>query len=69
MSIKRKVLAVAPMLIMVGGVSTVGTRSGARLPRTVTPAHKRFPQIKVQRLRGNPDHVRASQLWGANVSS
>src|SRR5215218_4437064 len=21
------------------------------------PAHKRFPQIKVQRLRGNPDHV------------
>ena len=33
------------------------------------PAHKRFPQIKVQRLRGNPDHVRASQLWGANVSS
>jgi hypothetical protein len=33
------------------------------------PAHKRFPQIKVQRLRGNPDHVRVSQLWGANVSS
>ena len=29
------------------------------------PAHKRFPQIKVQRLRGNPDHVRISQLWGA----
>lgn len=33
------------------------------------PAHKRFPQIKVQRLRGNPDHVPVSQLWGANVSS
>ena len=32
------------------------------------PAHKRFPQIKVQRLRGNPDHVRVNQLWGANVS-
>jgi len=32
------------------------------------PAHKRFPQIKVQRLRGNPDHVRISQLWGAIVS-
>jgi hypothetical protein len=29
------------------------------------PAHKQFPQIKVQRLRGNPDHVRISQLWGA----
>jgi hypothetical protein len=28
-----------------------------------------FPQIKVQRLRGNPDHVPASQLWGANVSN
>ena len=32
------------------------------------PGHKRFPQIKVQRLRGNPDHVRISQLWGAIVS-
>ena len=31
-----------------------------------SPAHKWFPQIKVQRLRGNPDHVRESQLWGAN---
>ena len=30
-------------------------------------ARKRFPQIKVQRLRGNPDNVRISQLWGANV--
>jgi hypothetical protein len=30
------------------------------------PAHKRFPQIKVQRLR-NPGHVRISQLWGANI--
>jgi hypothetical protein len=33
------------------------------------PAHKLFPQIKVQRLRGNPAHVRVSQLWGANVSN
>ena len=33
------------------------------------PAHKRFPQIKVQRLRGNPAHVRDSQLWGANISN
>ena len=32
------------------------------------PAHKQFTQIKVQRLRGNPDHVRISQLWGAIVS-
>ena len=31
------------------------------------PAHKRFPQIKVQRLRGNPARVRVSQLWGANI--
>ncbi|HEX7927937.1 MAG TPA: hypothetical protein VF678_10115 [bacterium] len=31
------------------------------------PAHKRFPQIKVQHLRGNPAHVRDRQLWGANV--
>ena len=30
------------------------------------PAHERFPQIKVQRLR-NPGHVRVSQLWGANI--
>lgn len=29
------------------------------------PAHERFPQIRVQRLRGNPAHVRDSQLWGA----
>jgi hypothetical protein len=32
------------------------------------PAHKGFPQIKVQRLRGNPDNVRISQLWGAITS-
>ena len=32
------------------------------------PADKQFPQIKVQRLRGNPDHVRISQLWGAITS-
>ena len=33
------------------------------------PAHNQFPQIKVQRLRGNPTHVRDSQLWGAKVSN
>jgi hypothetical protein len=33
------------------------------------PAHKRLPQIKVQRLRGNPADVPDSQLWGANVSN
>ena len=33
------------------------------------PANKRFPQIKVQRLRGNPDNVRISQLWGATPAS
>ena len=32
------------------------------------PAHKGFPQIVVQRLRGNPDNVRISQLWGAITS-
>ena len=32
------------------------------------PAHKQFTQIKVQRLRGNPDNVRISQLWGAITS-
>jgi len=31
------------------------------------PARKRFPQIKVQRLRGTPAHVRDSQPWGANI--
>ena len=31
------------------------------------PAHKQFPQIKVQRLRGNPDHVRITQIWGRNL--
>jgi hypothetical protein len=31
------------------------------------PAEKRVAQIKIQRLRGNPDNVRPSQLWGANV--
>ncbi len=36
-------------------------------PPTRTKDRKRFPQIKVQRLRGNPAHVRVSQLWGANI--
>jgi len=31
------------------------------------PAHKKLPQIKIQRLRGNPDHVQTTQVWGANV--
>ena len=31
------------------------------------PANKPIPQIKIQRLRGNPDTVQPSQLWGANV--
>ncbi|HEX2577829.1 MAG TPA: hypothetical protein VHK88_15870 [Aquihabitans sp.] len=31
------------------------------------PAEKDVPQIKVQRLRGNPDRVRSNQLWSANV--
>jgi hypothetical protein len=31
------------------------------------PAHKKVPQIKIQRLRGNPCHVRLNQLWSANV--
>jgi hypothetical protein len=31
------------------------------------PAHKRLPQIKINRLRGNPCHVNLNQLWGANV--
>jgi hypothetical protein len=31
------------------------------------PAHKKVPQIKIQRLRGNPDHVCRNQLWSANV--
>lgn len=31
------------------------------------PAHKKVPQIKIQRLRGNPDHVGQDQLWSANV--
>jgi hypothetical protein len=29
------------------------------------PAHKQFPQIKVQRLRGNPDHVAHQPAMGA----
>jgi len=31
------------------------------------PAHKLFPQIKVQHLIDNPADVLDSQLWGANV--
>jgi hypothetical protein len=31
------------------------------------PAHKPFPHITVQRLRGNPAHVSDIQLWGTNI--
>lgn len=31
------------------------------------PAEKDVPQIKIQRLRGNPGNVRANQLWGATI--
>lgn len=31
------------------------------------PEHASVPQIRIQRLRGNPDHVAANQLWGANI--
>ena len=37
MSVKRKVLAVSAMLIMVGGVSTVGTRSASAATRQCGP--------------------------------
>jgi hypothetical protein len=31
------------------------------------PEHASVPQIKIQRLRGNPNHVGQNQLWSANV--
>jgi hypothetical protein len=58
----------APYFPIVNGSTTDFTHPFAMIIHG-NPAHKRFPQIKVQRLRGNPDHVRISQLWGANVSS
>jgi hypothetical protein len=33
------------------------------------PAHKLFPQIKLQHLVGNPAHVPASQLWGSEFGT
>lgn len=59
--------AAAPNFPIVNGSTTDFTHPFAMIIHG-NPAHKRFPQIKVQRLRGNPDHVRISQLWGANVS-
>jgi hypothetical protein len=35
-------------------------------PGNADPAHRLFPQIKVQHLRGNPTHVPDDQLWGAD---
>jgi hypothetical protein len=56
----------APYFPIVNGSTTDFTHPFAMIIHG-NPAHKQFPQIKVQRLRGNPDHVRISQLWGANV--
>ena len=59
--------AAAPFFPIVNGSTTDFTHPFAMIIHG-NPAHKRFPQIKVQRLRGNPDHVRISQLWGAITS-
>ncbi|MGY2700947.1 hypothetical protein ACVW2K_000531 [Nocardioides sp. HB32] len=49
----------------------MGNTTNFRHPFAMTlvgnPAHKRVPQIKIKRLRGNPDHVCRNQLWSANV--
>ena len=58
--------AAAPFFPIVNGSTTDFTHPFAMIIHG-NPAHKRFPQIKVQRLRGNPDHVRITQLWGANI--
>ena len=58
--------AAAPYFPIVNGSTTDFTHPFAMIIHG-NPAHKRFPQIKVQRLRGNPDHVRITQLWGANI--
>jgi hypothetical protein len=31
------------------------------------PAHRLFPQIKVQHLRGNPTSVPDDELWGSQI--
>ena len=56
----------APYFPIVNGSTTDFTHPFAMIIHG-NPAHKQFPQIKVQRLRDNPDHVRISQLWGANI--
>ena len=33
------------------------------------PAHKLFPQIKLQQLIGNPAHVPDNQLWGSEFGT
>ena len=57
----------APYFPIVNGSTTDFTHPFAMIIHG-NPAHKPFPQIKVQRLRGNPDNVRISQLWGAITS-
>src|SRR5215471_5602442 len=59
--------AALPYFPIVNGSTTDFTHPFAMIIHG-NPAHKQLPQIKVQRLRGNPDHVRISQLWGAIVS-
>jgi len=56
--------AALPYFPIVNGSTTDFTHPFAMIIHG-NPAHKQLPQIKVQRLRGNPDHVRISQLWGA----
>lgn len=58
--------AALPYFPIVNGSTTDFTHPFAMIIHG-NPAHKQLPQIKVQRLRGNPDHVRISQLWGANT--
>ena len=36
-------------------------------PCRADPAHRLFPQIKVQHLTGNPANVPDDQLWGADI--
>jgi hypothetical protein len=36
-------------------------------PGQADPAHRLFPQIKVQHLMGNPANVPDDQLWGADI--
>jgi hypothetical protein len=36
-------------------------------PGRADPAHRLFPQIKVQHLTGNPANVPDDQLWGADI--